>query len=226
MPSSHRLLTPRKLLIVVPLLSAALLAALAAAGPGSIGLSWTAKAVWASDGSLWTDSGPLSNLYTDIKARQVGDLITILVMEQATASDKVQTTSSNEAGASVAKGIGLLSFLPEVGVGANSGFTGSETTSRQGSLVARITARVVEVLPNGDLRIEGTRSVLINNQKQEMVIRGTVRVRDISADNTVLSSSVSDAEISFKGVPGLEGKSGGFFSNLWDGIVYFFGRLF
>lgn len=218
--------SPGKLLAVVPLFVAALLAAAAAAGPGCVDMLLNAEVAWASDGSLWTDSGPLSSLYTDIKARRVGDLITILVMEQATATDKVQTSSSNKVGASVAQGTGLLSFLPEVGLGADSGFAGSESTSRQGSLVARITARVVEVLPNGDLRIEGTRSVLINNQKQEMVIRGTVRVRDISADNTVLSSSVSDAEISFRGVPGLDGKSRGFFSNLWEGIVYFFGRLF
>lgn len=103
-------------------------------------------------GSLWRpDSG---SLFQDHKARKEGDLITVLIIERAYASQKAQTGAGKGTGVALAEGSGLLSFIPAVGVNANTSFKGQGATSRSGDLVANMTARVVEVSPDGTLRIE------------------------------------------------------------------------
>lgn len=75
----------------------------------------------------------------------------------------------------------------------------SGSTARGGTLEAKMTTRVVEIFPNGNLRIEGRQRIVINGEDQEIVVSGVVRPRDISPDNTVLSTYVADAEIVFNG---------------------------
>ena len=84
-------------------------------------------------------------------------------------------------------------------MGGGDSFTASGQTTRGGSLTAKVTTKVVEVLPNDTLRIEGRQSIVINGEEQEIILRGIVRSQDIAADNTVLSLFVADAEISFVG---------------------------
>ena len=83
--------------------------------------------------------------------------------------------------------------------GMVSEFDGSGATSRRGDLTAFMTARVTAVLPGGNLRIEGSREVVVNNEKQFITLSGLVRVRDIAPDNVVLSTFISDARISYSG---------------------------
>ena len=81
----------------------------------------------------------------------------------------------------------------------NSDFDGSGTTQRSGDLTAFITTKVIEVLPNGNLKIEGTREVKVNNEKQLIILSGIIRPRDISPGNIILSTYVADAKIEYSG---------------------------
>ncbi|HHY47240.1 MAG TPA: flagellar basal body L-ring protein FlgH [Firmicutes bacterium] len=169
--------------------------------------------------SIWSDGTP--SLFSDHKARDVGDVLTVLIVERAIASNKAQTTSGNDAGLSFAQGTGLLSFLPEAGLGVNSDFRGSKSTTRSGNLVAKMTARVIEALPGGYLKIQGTQTLAINNERQHIVITGIVRPQDIHPDNTVLSTYIADAEIKYEGAPEAVKRSGilGFLQRFFTGLI-------
>ncbi len=154
--------------------------------------------------SLWSDSTIMTDLFSDTKARRVGDIVTIEVSESSSAQNTATTDTDRESnltagiqeffGADVSK----LDIFNVRG-GMESEFEGSGSTSRSGDLKAFITARVVEVLPGGNLKVIGSREILVNNEKQLMTIYGVVRPRDISQDNVVLSSFVSDARIAYSG---------------------------
>jgi flagellar L-ring protein precursor FlgH len=88
---------------------------------------------------------------------------------------------------------------PSVKGSMSSDFDGSGTTTRSGDLSAYMTARVTEVLPNGDFRILGSREVMVNNENQLIILSGVIRPRDISPENIVLSTYISDAKIAYSG---------------------------
>lgn len=165
--------------------------------------------------SLWSDHA--RSLFADHRARQVGDLITVLISERSYASNKAQTSTGKGAGITVAEGVGMFSFLPETGFSANTKSSGQNATSRSGNLVARMTARITEVLPDGNLRIEGTQALVINRERQNIVITGIVRPEDIGADNTVLSTYIANAEIRYEGSLNAEQRKG---------LLSFLGRFF
>jgi flagellar L-ring protein precursor FlgH len=161
-------------------------------------------------GSLYSPGRP-SRLFADLRARDVGDIITVRVVETSRASRKASTktqrSSSLEAGfenffglaeSFVAKNPDLTASSLVKG-GAGSKFSGDGVTSRESTMTAAISMRVVEVLPNGNLVIAGTRRVKVNNEDQVIVLSGVVRPADISPDNVVLSSYVADARIEYYG---------------------------
>ncbi len=163
------------------------------------------------NGSLWQDRGPLSELFIDTKARRVGDIVTIKIVESASATNKASTKTGRKS--SVSGGIDnffnmekrypsthpFVNPFSKVSGGLESDFDGSGTTQRSGALTAFITTRVVDVLPNGNLKIEGAREVKVNNEKQLIKLSGTIRPRDISPDNIILSTYVADAGIEYSG---------------------------
>ncbi len=153
--------------------------------------------------ALSIDAQSFTSFYSDHKARQPGDLLTVLVTEFTQASNQAKTeTKSEEANsASVDQGTGMLSFFPEmsVGGGINNSFTGSGNNSSTGSLKGKITVRIDSILPGGAYRVTGKRIVDANKEKQIMKLTGVVRPRDIQADNTVYSYLIADAEISYEG---------------------------
>lgn len=160
-----------------------------------------------SSGSLWQASS--TGLAEDLKARRRGDIITILISENASASKKASTGTSR--GSSISGGIPKLLGLETTGIknwadlaqllsaSYSSKFDGSGSTSREETLQATLSAKVVDVVPNGNLLIEGRRNVRVNNEDQIIVLTGTVRGRDVSADNTVSSALVADAKIAYSG---------------------------
>lgn len=162
-----------------------------------------------SNGSIWQSAS--SGLTDDLKARRRGDTVTIVISEVASASkaSKTDTTRSSEISAGIPNFMGLegskvvskyLGDLTKLISASNSSkFAGNGSTSRDESLKATITARVVDVLPNGNLMIEGRRNIKVNNEDQEIILEGTVRSRDVSPDNTVNSIYVADARISYSG---------------------------
>jgi flagellar L-ring protein FlgH len=159
-------------------------------------------------GSLWQYSSS-TGLAEDLKARRRGDIITVIISEQASASKQASTETSRNS--SISAGIPNFFGLESTGIRnwmdlnrlitANFGseFDGSGSTSRQETLQATMSAKVLDVLANGNLAIEGRRNVRVNNEDQIIVLTGTVRSRDVSADNTVSSALVADAKIAYSG---------------------------
>lgn len=162
-----------------------------------------------SNGSVWQSTS--SGLTNDLKARRKGDTLTIVISEIASASKEAKTDTSRDS--SVSAGIPALLGLENSGfvknnfadlaklisASTNTSFEGAGSTSRQENLRATITARVVDVLPSGNLMIEGRRNIRVNEEDQIIVLEGTVRSRDIAQDNTVNSIYVADARISYSG---------------------------
>ena len=157
--------------------------------------------------SLFSADSPNLFLYRDQKARGVGDIVTIQVVETATATNSATTATQKKGDVSLsapalggiekgAQALNLGNILQGAG-GIN--FNGTGSTSRTGQLQAAISARVVEVFPNGDLRIEGNKEVAINGERQILTIRGLVRVKDVSQGNQVLSTSIADMAVLFNG---------------------------
>ena len=166
--------------------------------------------------------GVAPSLYSDCIARNVGDQLTVLIIENSLASASARTNTKGEYDAELgASGTGALDFVPLLsGAGSSkSEHKGTGTTTRQGTLRASVVTRVVEVLPNGDLRIEGQKSVVINGEKQLTILSGTVRKQDITPQNTITSDLIGDAEISYKGKGVLANtERPGFFARLFDWI--------
>ncbi|MCX7792856.1 MAG: flagellar basal body L-ring protein FlgH [Thermodesulfovibrionales bacterium] len=168
--------------------------------------------------SLWTDGGAL---FEDLKARRLNDIVTIKVMENIAGSGKADTStkrdSSLEAGVDEFFGAPLnlnlrnfygqgYTFSPSVKGGMKDDFKGSGETNRQGRLIGTITAKVVEVMPNGNLILEARKEIVINNEKQIFILKGMARPDDIAVDNTILSTRLTDTEIYFVGKGVLQDK--------------------
>ncbi len=163
----------------------------------------------ARSGSVW--HGQLTNLFGDQRARYVGDIVTVKIVEVSQASEKAttDTTRKSETNAGISNFFGLETHpngpwknpgtLISAGMGKND-FSGSGETTRAGSLSATITARVMDVLPNGNLAIEGKREIYVNNEKKEILLQGIVRPRDIAYDNSILSTQVADAKVIYTGI--------------------------
>ena len=149
------------------------------------------------------DAAEVYSLYTDHRAMKHDDLLTILIVENAKAGSKSSTSTGkkNSFGIDNVKGGGALDFIPAFGAsgGLNTGYEGKGATSRQGSLIAKVSARVVDVLDNGNLVINGSKVVEVNEEKEIIKISGIVRPEDIGTDNTVYSYKISDANITYSG---------------------------
>ncbi len=176
--------------------------------------------------SLWRDGAPGASLYADHRARGVDDVVTILISEQSSSSRSASTETSKDstrtAGVSkfptifdpvakkfvrpLAKGaIGYEEPSQMIQKGLNLDLSASAAHEGRGSIeradrvTGQIAARVVKVLGNGNLVVEGRRAVLVNGETQTMTISGVVRPQDISAANTIASGQVADAEIQLVG---------------------------
>lgn len=158
-------------------------------------------------GSLWPADDHVF-FYADRKALRVGDIITISISENASANNTADTdlsrSSSIEAGLSTF--FGKEKFLKLFKLGddlvkstSDNSHKGAGTTTREGKVTATITAMVKEVLPNGNLIVQGTRAVAVNHEEQYITITGVIRPLDVSRENVVLSSQVADASIAIGG---------------------------
>lgn len=185
----------------------------------------TAKRDPESMAGIWTEEAS-RDFFQDLRAYKVGDLVTINIVETSSASKSAATqtgrTSSIDAGISNLLGWeGRIKNLTSFGKSdvkdaydnknmlngsmVNS-FDGKGSTSRGDSMTASITARVIDVKPNGNLLIEGTREIRVNNETQIIVLSGIIRPVDISPDNTILSSYIGDAKIEYIGTGALSDK--------------------
>jgi flagellar L-ring protein precursor FlgH len=161
-------------------------------------------AVANSAGSLWQDHGRMSDLTSDYKAARVGDVLAVLVVQDLTAQNS--GTLATQRDFKTAAGVtGLAGHIPVSGVqnafAANSSTTlnGKAQAASQSSLRTSLSGRVVAVLEGGTLVVEAERSLVMNNERQTIVLRGLVRPGDISADNSVLSNQMGNLELELKG---------------------------
>ena len=159
----------------------------------------------ASPGSLWSSSAHLADFTRDLRASRVDDVITILVAERASAVASGTTKSARASSTknSVAALAGLIpATRPLANLATLSGDTqlsGDGTTSRDMVLTTTLTARVTQVLPNGVLAVEGTKTVQVNSEQQIVVVRGLVRPADVSPVNTVPSDRIASLEVRING---------------------------
>jgi flagellar L-ring protein precursor FlgH len=148
-------------------------------------------------------TAPVVNLFSDHRAMKVDDILTIMIVESAKAGSEsgTKTSKENSMGVEAGGGSGALRFIPGFGAsgGNKVGYDGKGGTSREGSLVATISARVKKVLDNGNLVIEGSKVVEINEEKEIIKITGVVRPQDVRKNNIIYSSSIADAEITYTG---------------------------
>lgn len=162
-----------------------------------LGFGVAALASGAPAASLYAP-GAWSSLATDQRASQLGDVLTILIYQDASATNSADsgTRKSRElSGRAQADGVGSQG----AGLALGSSFGGSGRTARSGRMVAQITTTVDNVLPNGDLHVAGVQQLNINGEKTRIAVRGRVRRADIIDGNAVLSTRLADAEIDYDG---------------------------
>ena len=154
----------------------------------------------AHSGSLFDDSSYRS-LVSDNRASKVGQSLTVLIYEQASAASTADTDTSKESSVGANASVFGDSENKRYGadVGLNSNFSGGGVISRTGNVVASISVTVQEVLPTGEFRIAGEQWVNLNNEQQEISVSGVIRPQDISVDNTIPSTRLSNAVIDYIG---------------------------
>ena len=170
--------------------------------------------------SLWSER---SIIFDDLRAKRHNDLVTIKIVENASASKNAETKTGKDSSmdAAIEQMFGMPlnlnlenfygrghTFSPKVKGAMNNSFSGRGETSRAGTLMATIMARVMDVQPNGNLVIESRKEITVNREKQILVLRGVIRPSDLEYDNTIMSSYVAEAKIYFIGDGVIEEKQG------------------
>lgn len=193
-------------------------------------------------GSLFAASD-VDPLFSDSRARRVGDIVVVKIVENSKAKNKADTTAdknnTNGYGVGAAFGrteVSMMPYVPgfvpvpnpagPVGKGnlvldttSTSGLTATGETKRENNVTSSLAARVVRVMPGGLLQIEGARQTRINEETQYMVITGTIRARDVASDNSIMSTQIADANIQYYGKGVLADKQKpGWFTRLMDNI--------
>jgi flagellar L-ring protein precursor FlgH len=138
-------------------------------------------------------------LASDRRASAVGDILTVIVLENSTAANSAQTGSRRDSKIGADLGISGTSINESGSLGLRGAFEGSGQTSRSGRMVAQISVRVDTIYPNGDLGISGAQALNISGERTNIRIRGRVRPADISGGNTILSARLADAQIDYDG---------------------------
>lgn len=136
-------------------------------------------------------------LAADHRARRIGDNLTIVVTEIASATADART--SFDKAFSLTGSYALHNRTGDGKLAANMTYDGGAQTERSDKLVARLTVAVVGVNPDASLRVKGQQEIVVNGERQKFLLEGRVRPLDIGPDNTVLSSRLSDAKISYTG---------------------------
>jgi len=178
-------------------------------------------------GSLFSEAH--GGYLEDTRAGRVGDLVVIRIDESANASGGATTNTKRESTGTTGFDamLGLVPALKRayptmdtsklVDFATKNGFTGEGDTARKGQLTGNLAVRIARSMPNGDLFLEGTKVVLINNEEYHLYVSGLVRPTDISPDNSVQSTRIADAQIEFTGRGDLaDQQRKGWFARMFD----------
>lgn len=184
-----------------------------------------------AEGSLWTNASGL--LYTDNRAKRVGDTVIVDIVENTSSSMEANTKASRTTsmGVDITDLMGIKRHIVKknpqfdvngklVGSSFSSSLDGKGTIDRMGQVTASIAARVMEVFPNGNIKIYGKRAMKINRETQYITVSGVIRPQDIDSKNRVKSTYLADSRIEYygKGVLADKQKSGWgtrLLDNLW-----------
>lgn len=182
--------------------------------------------------SLWQD-GQAQTLVSDKRASKVGDLLSIIVQENNSTTKDTSTKTSR--GSSIDASISSFLYspnassflthngaLPAMKLDSTSTFDGGGKINNSERIIARISVRVIDVLPNNTLVIEGRRQTAFAGETQDIILRGMVRPEDISPQNTVFSYNVADSSIRFHSSGDISrSQRKGWFTRLWDKVSPF-----
>jgi flagellar L-ring protein FlgH len=183
--------------------------------------------------SLWKEDMAPTSMFADKKAHRVGDIVTVVIAENNGTSRNNNTTTARTSSvdASVSSFLyspgasGLMTKggqLPAVSLSGKTAFDGGGTIANQETINAQIAVKVIDVLPNGNLVLEGRRQTAFSGEKQEAVLRGTVRYDDITSTNTVFSYNIADASIQYISHGALtDSQKKGWFTTVWDKVSPF-----
>ena len=156
-------------------------------------------------GSIWSAEGRLVRLGTDAKAIRIHDVVSIIVVESLAASTdgQVKNTRASNASSSVSALFGALkpsnSLQNLIGQNSSSGLTAQGQSTTNSSLSTTFGGEVVDVLPNGMLVVQATRQLTFSQQTQLIRLRGLVRPEDVSSQNQILSTAMTDLELEVRG---------------------------
>jgi flagellar L-ring protein precursor FlgH len=183
--------------------------------------------------SLWNGKAAPQSMVSDKRAFRVGDILSILVQENSTANKNNNTKTSKSTGLDASISSFLYSpgasslltkggTLPALKFDSKHDFNGGGQINNSENIIARVAVKVIDVLPNQNLVVEGTRQTAFAGETQDIVLRGIVRSTDISANNTVFSYNVADATIKFvsKGAVSTTQRKG-WFTRLWETVTPF-----
>ncbi len=156
-------------------------------------------------GSIWSPEGQMVRLGTDVKAFRIHDVVMIVVGESLTASTdgQVKNSRASNANSGITSLFGALKSANNlqnlVGANSSSGLTAQGQSTTDSSLTTTFGAEVVDVLPNGMLVVQATRQLTFSQQTQLITLRGLVRPEDVSNQNQVLSTAMTDLELDVTG---------------------------
>ena len=146
--------------------------------------------------SLWNDN---TNWVADQRPSRVGDIVTVLVDEQTDTRDRATTDVSKSSSNNVSNGLGILSFIRQIGLTSEVDAKGEGSVERRHYGRTTISCVVTDVLPNGNLVIEGTRDVQTSDETLQLQLVGVIRPQDVNSNNQVRSSLIANAELGIKG---------------------------
>jgi len=164
------------------------------AGAAAAVVLWAAAA---PGQSLWPEGG--RSLFTDHRASTVGDLVTVVVNEVVAAQTQTRSSQARSIQLDLGGGSGFLSLLPGGGFQSGQDASANRAVGSTVAVQARVTLRVAQVLPNGVLRLEGERDLLLRDEPYKLRVTGLVRQLDVQADNTVSSDRLADVRIVLEG---------------------------
>ncbi len=178
--------------------------------------------------TVWNDQA--ASLISDIRAHEIGDILTVIIQENKTASKNTSTKSSKKSGVNA----GIESFLfspaasslltkkgqlPSMNLNSSTQFEGGGNVSSTEKITTRLSVRILDILPNRQYLVEGAQKTSFGGESQDAVLRGVVREADITSGNTVFSYNLADVTIQFSSKGALSDKTKrGWFTKAWDKI--------
>lgn len=178
---------------------------------GSLGFASPAGAE-----SLWADD---SSLVADRRPSKVGDLVTVSVTEKTSAKDEATTDLSKSSSGTIGDGIGILDFIRKLGFTSDSTMNGDGSTERTHNLDTTITCQVTEVLPGGNLRLEGHKDIFVQTETLTLYLTGIVQPRDVNYQNAVDSDKLAEVSVTVDGIGSINDlQHPGFLTQLFNAI--------